>query len=534
MAPCIPRFAERVQFMDLYDLIPLVDEIPADSRPPFVELRQYLCSTILETEGSPHPVFSPIPVRDGDLVRYPLLGSYPDLGENEAAAVLDAALEAFDSGDGVWPSLALEERAERVRNFIDALRPLRDVIALHIMWEVGKVHSEALNEFDRTLEYALETVDAALALDKRERRDTSLQQVIGRVDLLPIGVVLCVGPYNYPFYETLTNAIPALLMGNSVIIKAPPRGGLLYTHLLPHFAENFPAGTIGLLFGDGERLLTPLMASGYIDVFAFIGSSAVADSLIALHPQPHRLHKVLGLEAKNAAIVFPDAPMDITIEECVKGALAFNGQRCAAIKMILVHEDIAVPLLDRMVAELEKIEPGMPWHDVRCTPLSSPEHATWLAELLDDAVCSGATVRNSDGGECVYTMMRPALLTGVTADMRIFEEEQFGPIIPVLTFREEHEALSYLKYSRFGQQCSVFGTSPEQLTRIVTSAARYVGRVNINGKCQRGPDHFPFTGKRDSAFGTVSIEEALRRFCISTVIATPEYPENTELWTKLF
>ncbi|MFA6234227.1 MAG: aldehyde dehydrogenase family protein, partial [Bacteroidota bacterium] len=372
--------------MDLYDRIPSPDRIPSDMQPPFVELRQYLCTTPELWEGAQQPVFSPIPIRDGELVRFPQLGSHPDLGEAEAVRVLDAALEAFDLGDGAWPSLPLVERAGCVRAFVEALRPLRDTIALHIMWEVGKVHTEALNEFDRTLEYALETVTSALALDKRERRDTSLQQVIGRVDLLPIGVVLCVGPYNYPFYETLTNAIPALLMGNSVIIKAPPRGGLLYAHLLPHFAAHFPPGTVGLLFGDGERLLGPLMNSGRIDVLAFIGSSAVADELIARHPSPHRLHIVLGLEAKNTAIIFPDAPMDITVEECVKGALAFNGQRCAAIKMILVHEDAAETFLERVASELERSDPGMPWEDVRCTPLSSPEHADWLQELLEDAL----------------------------------------------------------------------------------------------------------------------------------------------------
>jgi glyceraldehyde-3-phosphate dehydrogenase (NADP+) len=525
---------QHIHRMDLNDIIPSLVDIPAESRPPSVELRQYLCSTLQDWDGAQQPVFSPIPLRDGDSVYYPKIGTHPNLGEKEALAALDAALHAFDSGDGVWPSLALEERALRVRAFVEALRPLRGIIALHIMWEVGKVYAEALNEFDRTLEYTLETVETALALDRRERRDTSLQQVIGRVDLLPIGIALCVGPYNYPFYETLTNAVPALLMGNSVIIKAPPSGGLLYAQLLSHFAAHFPEGTVSVLFGDGERLLGPLMDSGLIDVFAFIGSSTVADELIARHPYPHRLHNVLGLEAKNAAIIFPDAPMEITVKECIKGALAFNGQRCAAIKIILVHEEVATQLLDRMTEELDRVVPGMPWDDVRCTPICSLEHAEWLEELLADAMRLGATISNADGGERVQTLMHPALLTDVTGDMRIFDEEQFGPIIPVLTFREEDEALSYLKYSRYGQQCSVFGSSPAQLTRVITAASRYVGRVNINGKCQRGPDHFPFTGKRDSALGTVSIEEALRRFCISTVIATPEYPENSSLWNRMF
>ena len=480
------------------------------------------------------PVFSPIPVRNGTQREYPRLGALPDLGEDEARLALHSATAAFDRGDGDWPSMSLADRARRVRDFVEALRPLRETIALHIMWEVGKVYTESLNEFDRTLEYALETIDTALALDRRERRDTSLQQVIGRVDLLPIGVVLCVGPFNYPFYETLTNAIPALLMGNSVIIKAPPRGGLLYARVLDLFAHHFPAGAVHILFGEGERLLGPLMDTGEIDVFAFIGASTTADALIARHPAPHRLHLLLGLEAKNAAIVFPDAPMDITVAECIKGALAFNGQRCAAIKMILVHEEIAPVLCDRLARELASCAPGMPWKDVRCTPVSSPAHADWLDTLLADALDRGAVVTNPDGGTRCLTLIHPALLTGVHAGMRIFHEEQFGPLIPVMTFRDERDALAYVKEARFGQQCSIFGSSPAQLSRVAITVARYVGRVNINGKCQRGPDHFPFTGKRDSALGTVSIEEALRRFCIPTVLATPEYPSNSALWKELF
>lgn len=519
--------------MTLVSRIPEWNDIPHQSRFTPLELGTYLAGGLREWTEHHTEVVSPIPVREIDDISYVRLGSQPELGPAQAEEALHAALQAFDRGDGAWPALSLEQRAQHVRGFVEAVRPLRERIARHIMWEVGKVYDEALNEFDRTLEYTLETIDAALDLDRRERRDTSLQQVVGRVDLLPIGIALCVGPYNYPFYETLTNAIPALLMGNSVIIKAPDHGGLLYAHLLPLFAEHFPAGTVGLLHGDGETLLPTLMESGQIDILAFIGTSAVADALIAAHPRPHRLHLVLGLEAKNAAIVLPDAPMDITVEECVKGALAFNGQRCAAIKMILVHTDIADAFIEKLRDALEGIEPGMPWEDVRLTPVSSDDHAQWLSELLEDALDGGAVIENPGGGERLRTLMRPALLTGVTADMRIFEEEQFGPLLPVLQFSGEQEALSYIRESRYGQQCSVFGQTPAQLRRIVTAASRYVGRVNINGKCQRGPDHFPFTGKRDSALGTVSIEEALRRFCISTVIATPEYPANTLLWKKL-
>ncbi len=514
--------------------IPNPASIPESFRFPAVEDRRYLLDGIQEWEGAMQPVWSPIPVKDDeDRVSLAPLGALPRLTASVAEAAVRCAAASFDAGNGSWPSLSLEARAHIVRAFVEDLRPLRSRIALHIVWEVGKVHEEACNEFDRTLEYALETVDAALDLDKRERRDTSLQQVVGRVDLLPIGVALCVGPYNYPFYETLTNAIPALLMGNTVIIKAPPQGGLLYSLLLPVFARHFPAGVVSVLFGDGEELLYPIMRSGLISMFAFIGTSSTADALIASHPAPHRLHNILGLEAKNAAIVLPDAPMDITVEEVVKGALAFNGQRCAAIKMLFVHEAIADDFLARLRVEFAQIEPGMPWEDVRCTPVINSRHADYLEALFNDALSHGATLLNPGGGARFSTLLRPALLGGVREGMRIFEEEQFGPLLPVITFHREAEVLAYMKHARYGQQCSVFGTDPDVLRGIIHSAARYVGRVNINGKCQRGPDHFPFTGKRDSALGTVSIEEALRRFCISTVIATPEYQENTALWKQL-
>jgi glyceraldehyde-3-phosphate dehydrogenase (NADP+) len=514
--------------------IPGIDDIPERARFPATENRQYLQGGLRHWDGPMQPVLSPLPLRDArGNVAQAHIGAVPQLSSAVAEAAVRTAAEAFDAGDGPWPSLSLEQRADIVRAFVADLRPLRARIALHIMWEVGKVYEEALNEFDRTLEYTLETADAALDLDKRERRDTSLQQVVGRVDLLPVGVALCVGPYNYPFYETLTNAIPALLMGNTVIIKAPPQGGLLYGLLLPVFARHFPDGIVSVLFGDGEELLLPIMRSGLVSILAFIGTSATADALITAHPAPHRLHTVLGMEAKNAGIVMPDAPMDITVEEVVKGALAFNGQRCAAIKILFVHADIADDLLARLRDRFAATTPGMPWEDVRCTPVISEGHAAYLEALVADALSLGAVLENSGGGKRLRTLMQPALLSGVREGMRVFDEEQFGPILPVVTFQRVDEALHYIKHARYGQQCSVFGSDPSVLRRVVTASARYVGRVNINGKCQRGPDHFPFTGKRDSALGTVSIEEALRRFCISTVIATPEYPENTALWKRL-
>ena len=519
--------------MTLADRILARGEVPREFRFEEQHVREILIGGRVAWSGDTIPALSPVPLRRQDgAASFALLGSTPACGEVEARIALEAANEAWDAGDGPWPAMSLEERANVLYIFLDLLRPLRERIAQHIMWGVGKAYAEALNEFDRTLEYAADTIAAGMSLQQRMRGDVSLQNVTGYAELLPIGIALCVGPYNYPFYETLTNVIPALLTGNTVIIKSPPRGELLYGALLAIFDGLFPPGTVNMLFGESSEVLPALMRSGRVDVFAFIGTSRVADSLIAQHPYPHRLHCILGLEAKNAAIVLPDAPLELTVAEISKGALAFNGQRCAAIKLILAHAEVEERLLHALHEAIADMQPSMPWTNPRLTPVISGEHADYLDELLEDALYHDAVLVNAERPDRAMTLYPPALLSNTTADMRIVQEEQFGPIIPVLRVEEVDEALDLVKHARFGQQLSVFTSSADALHAITRRAVRYVGRININGKCQRGPDHFPFTGRKDSALATVSIEDALFRFSIATVTATPEMEQNLELWRQ--
>ncbi|MCZ7557150.1 MAG: aldehyde dehydrogenase family protein [Bacteroidia bacterium] len=520
--------------MSLAERIVSRGDIPRDYRFEETHITEVLAGGRIAWKGETVPSQSPVPLRRNDgLAAYALPGSFPACDEEHAMLALDAALEAWDEGDGIWPSMSMEGRAMVLHALLERIRPLRERIASHIMWGVGKAWTEALNEFDRTLEYAADTIRSGMELQQRMRTDQSLQQVTGRAELQPIGVALCVGPYNYPFYETLTNVIPALLTGNTVIVKAPTRGELLYAPLLPIFDKLLPQGALNMVFGDGEMLLPPLMRSGKIDVFAFIGTSRVADALIAEHPCPHRLHSILGLEAKNMAMVLPDAPMEHTVAEIVKGALAFNGQRCAALKLIAVHESIEAEFLEQLRAAVSPLLPGMPWENSRVTPVISADHAEYLERMLEEAVHFGARIVNEDRPEPVMTLYPPALLADVTADMRIAQEEQFGPIIPVMRITSADEAVSMLKSSRYGQQLSVFSSSATALREVTRTVARYVGRINVNGKCQRGPDHFPFTGRRDSALATVSIEDALLRFSVATVTAVPETEDNLRIWQEM-
>jgi glyceraldehyde-3-phosphate dehydrogenase (NADP+) len=338
------------------------------------------------------------------------------------------------------------------------------------------------------------------------------------------------GPFNYPLNETFTTLIPALIMGNTAIFKPPKLGVLLHWPLLEAFRDSFPPGVVNTVYGDGRSVIGPLMTSGRIDVLAFIGSSRVADILKRQHPKPHRLRCVLGLEAKNAGIVLKDADIELTTRECLLGALSYNGQRCTALKILFVHKDVVDVFVERFSRAVGELKGGMPWEaGVSITPLPEPGKTGYLTDLIDDARAEGARVVNRHGGRIDHTLMHPAIVYPVNRGMRLYSEEQFGPIVPVVPFSQIDEPMDYVIQSNYGQQVSLFGEDPKIIADLIDPLVNQVCRVNINSQCQRGPDTFPFTGRKDSAEGTLSVSDALRVFTIRTLVAAKETDLNRRI-----
>lgn len=403
----------------------------------------------------------------------------------------------------------------------------REVIIRLLMWEIGKNLKDSEKEFDRTVVYINDTIESLKNLDRDSSRFTISQNIIGQIRRAPLGVVLCMGPFNYPLNETFTTLIPALIMGNTIIFKPPKLGVLLHYPLLEAFRQSFPSGVVNTVYGDGQVVVGPLMESGKIDVLAFIGSSRVADILKKQHPKPHRLKCVLGLDAKNPGIVLHDADIEETVKECVTGALSFNGQRCTALKIIFVHEQIIEPFLEKFSDGVEKLKIGMPWEEgVDITPLPEPNKSAYFTELINDAVLHGAKVINPGGGLFNKSCFFPTILFNVNDKMRIYREEQFGPVVPIVSYKDIEEPLDYVINSNYGQQASIFGKDAEQIATLIDTLVNQVSRINLNSQCQRGPDSFPFTGRKDSAEGTLSVSDALRVFSIRALFAAKENDVN--------
>ncbi|TPV35719.1 NADP-dependent glyceraldehyde-3-phosphate dehydrogenase [Paucihalobacter ruber] len=485
-----------------------------------------------EWQGQQTEVFSTI--SSTEIYKPTLLGTVPELGENEALEALLSAERAYNRGQGLWPTMRVESRIEAMEKFVAQMKTKREAVVKLLMWEIGKNLPDSEKEFDRTVDYIYDTIEEYKQMNRDAAKFEKNSGVYAHIRRGPLGVVLCLGPYNYPLNETFTLLIPALIMGNTTIFKPAKHGVLLLSPLMEAFKNSFPPGVVNIIFGRGRTLATPIMKTGKIDILALIGNSKSANAIQANHPNKNRLRLVLGLEANNPAIVLPDADLDLAIKECVLGTTSFNGQRCTALKVLYVHESIVEEFNKRFSAKIDALRFGNPWDDgVELTPLPEPGKPAYIIELIEDAKEKGAAIINKNGGKTTENYVFPAVLYPVTKSMRVYEEEQFGPVIPIIAFKNIQEPLDDMAESNYGQQVSVFGSDINTLSPLIDTLVNLVCRVNLNSSCQRGPDVYPFTGRKDSAVATLSVYDALRSFSIRTFVASKDTPYNNSILQEL-
>lgn len=491
------------------------------SRKPNVDgMKTFYGGIIGEYTGPYEYVTSPI--IDSTNGERAVIGKIATMKKDDLPPVVESAKNAWNNGQGIWPQLAPRERIEAIQRVVISLKERRDEIANVLMWEICKSVDDAYAEFDRTMVFIDTLIKSFKELDHADGEWKSVNGILSKTRRSPVGIVLALAPFNYPFNEAYSCVIPALLMGNVVIMKIPTTGGLAHMLTMEAYARHLPPGTFNFISGAGRELLSPLMQTGIIDSLAFIGGSSAADKVIKSHPHPHRLKVFLQLEGKNLGIVLPDADLDVAAEQVTVGATSYNGQRCTAIKLVMVHKSLIDSFLPKLIARVDQLRWGLPWEEkVAITPLPEHNKIEYLTGLIEDAQSHGADVVNAMEGGCeIYgALMRPAIVYPVTSEMRLWHEEQFGPVIPVAVYNDISEITDYLHKTPFGQQAAVFTKESTSAGPILDILSTAVGRININTQCGRSPDVFPFSGRRSSALGTMSVSESLRTFSIETVIA---------------
>jgi glyceraldehyde-3-phosphate dehydrogenase (NADP+) len=503
---------------------------------PVINQEEYLVNgKFKQWNGTFNTIYSAIckPTIDNSIEQI-VLGKIPKTGLLEAFECLESAEKAYNNGFGEWPLLSVEKRISHVEHFIKEMIALKSEVVDLLMWEIGKSEKDAEKEFDRTIKYIYDTIESLKKLERKSSSFTIEEGVIGQIRRSPLGITLCIGPYNYPLNETYTLLIPALIMGNVILFKPPKHGCLLHYCLSKAIEKSFPKGVVNYLYGKGSEIIEPLMNTGKINVLTLIGSSKVASDIKKAHPKVNRLRAILGLDAKNPAIILENANIENAVEECVLGSLSFNGQRCTALKILFVHENIKEEFLKKFCEKVDALKFGMPWDEkVQITPLPEEKKPQYLNECIADAEKQGAKIINQNGAIQNGSLFFPAVIYPVKEGMKLYREEQFGPLVPVVSFTDMQEPIEYMITSNYGQQVSIFGTDTKEISHLIDGLVNQVSRVNLNVQCQRGPDTFPFTGRKDSAEGTLSVYDALRSFSIRTVVATKETQENKAIINKI-
>lgn len=432
-----------------------------------------------------------------------VVGEVQAIGLDEVEEFITTAVRAQKE----WAARSVNERAAILHKAAEILDQQKEVVADVLVKEIAKNKKSSLSEITRTVDFMHFTAEEgkrvtgeSLTSDVFPGFGKGKMSIVNRV---PLGVVLCISPFNYPVNLSASKIAPALVAGNSVIFKPPTQGSLSALYLARVFCQaGVPAGVLNVITGQGKDIGDHLVAHKDIAMVNFTGSSKVGRALagkVGMKPL------LLELGGKDAAIVLEDANLKETAKNIVSGAFSYSGQRCTAVKRILVLEPVADALLKEIVPLVNKLTVGKPEDDADITPLISDKAADYVQELIDDALAKGATL--VVGNKREKNLIYPALFDNVTEKMRIAWEEPFGPVLPIIRVASVEEAISIANKSEYGLQSSVFTQNIDMAFDIASQLE--VGTVQINSKTERGPDHFPFIGVKSSGMGTQGVRYSI-------------------------
>lgn len=323
------------------------------------------------------------------------------------------------------------------------------------------------------------------------------------VSRVPLGTVLAISPFNYPVNLSMSKIAPALIGGNAVVLKPATQGAISALHVVEIMRKaGIPDGVLNTITGRGSEIGDYVVTHKGINFINFTGSTEVGQHISKISGMVPLL---LELGGKDAAIVLEDADLDFAAKNIVSGAYSYSGQRCTAVKRILVQESVADKLVGKIKPLVEKLTIGNPMDEVVITPLIDNKATDFVQGLVDDALHKGAKLIT--GNVRKNNLFYPTLLDNVNVDMKIAWEEPFGPVLPIIRVKDINQAIEIANQSEYGLQSSVFTSDIDKAFYIADKLE--VGTVQINNKTERGPDHFPFLGVKASGMGTQGVKYSI-------------------------
>lgn len=433
-----------------------------------------------------------------------LLGRVPAMAKEE----VDIAVQTAKEAQRKWKNTTIHERAEILYKSADILLGNIDELSELMMMEIAKDIKSCRSEVSRTADFIKFTADTAKNLSGESIPGDSFpgfkNNKVSIVKREPLGVVLAISPFNYPINLSASKIAPGLMAGNSVVLKSATQGSLCGLYLARVFEEaGVPAGVLNTITGRGSEIGDYITTHKGINFINFTGSTEVGNRISKMTSMVPLLMELGG---KDAAIVLEDADLELAASNIVAGGYSYSGQRCTAVKRILVVDKVADKLVEKIKEKIEKLIVGDPLEkDVDIVPLISSKAADFVYELIEDAKEKGADL--VVGGKRDDNLIYPTLFDNVTTDMRLAWEEPFGPVIPIIRVKDKDEAIEIANRSEYGLQSAVFTQNINDAFYVADKLE--VGTVQVNNKTERGPDHFPFLGVKASGMGTQGVRYSI-------------------------
>ncbi len=421
--------------------------------------------------------------------------------EEEIEELLTKAHERFLS----WRTFSFSKRRALVLALADEFLKNKKTYAETMVREMGKPIAQAEAEIEKcawNCEYYAEHAELQL---KKEIILTDADK--SYVSFEPLGVLLAVMPWNYPFWQVIRFAIPALMAGNVVVLKHASNVFGCARQIEEIFNRvGFPEGCFTTLY-VGSDMVESIIENKYVQAVTLTGSGAAGSKVAAIAGR--NIKKiVLELGGNNAMIVMKDCDMSKTVKKCVRARFQNTGQSCIAGKRLLVDESIAEKFMKKLIKRIHKMNSGNPMDEETFIGVMAREDlAEQLEEQMDKSVEMGAEI--AIGGTRKGAYFEPTVLTGVTPDMPVFNEETFGPLLSVTPFQDIEEAIKLSNNSKFGLGVSIFTENLSEAEEMVPLFDE--GAVFINELVKSDP-RLPFGGIKESGFGRELGDFGIREF----------------------
>ena len=431
------------------------------------------------------------------------LGTVPAMSQAE----VDEAMQAARAALPAWRALSAVERAAYLHKTAAILERDKEEIGTILAKEVAKGIKAAIGEVVRTADLIRYAAEEGVRITGQAMEgggfEAASKNKLAVVRREPVGVVIAIAPFNYPVNLSGSKIAPALIAGNVVMFKPPTQGSISGLLLAKAFEEaGIPAGVFNTITGRGSEIGDYIIEHKEVNFINFTGSTPIGERigrLAGMRPI------MLELGGKDAALVLEDADLEHAAKQIVAGAFSYSGQRCTAIKRVIVLESVADTLVTLLQAEIAKLTVGDPFDNADITPVIDNASADFIWGLIEDAQEKGAQALTPIKRE--GNLLWPVLFDQVTKDMKVAWEEPFGPVLPIIRVANVEEAIAFANESEFGLQSSVFTNDFKKAFEIAEKLE--VGTVHINNKTQRGPDNFPFLGVKGSGAGVQGIKYSI-------------------------